>query len=125
MNSVGMTIAGTINQLSVPLFGAPLTVMATSILGAVLGASYGRPIKSRRELLFTVAGHTFLAITIVAVIPAALGWEWVTRKLEAPLAGLLAFVAKFAIPAVPWTELIRKVARLENERGRGYEEYSE
>ena len=80
MNSVGMTIAGAINQLSVPLFGAPLTVMATSILGAVLGASYGRPIKCRRELLFTVAGHTFPAITIVAVIPAAQYRDWETDR---------------------------------------------
>lgn len=113
------------NIWTVPLFGVPLTVMAIAVLGAVLGASYGEPIRSRKDLLKTVTGHAFLATVMVAVIPAALGWAWVIPKLEAPLAGLLAFSFKFAIPAIPWTEVIRKLFKLESKRGERdyYEDY--
>ncbi|WQZ00966.1 hypothetical protein [Stenotrophomonas phage StenR_269] len=109
-------IAIGINLWSVPLFGVPLTVVGMSVFGAALGAAYGKPLEKRRDLLVTVASHAFLAAILVAVGPKWTGSVWVTPVLEAPLAGLLAFSARFALPIIPWGELVRKVARLEPKR---------
>lgn len=106
-----------VNLWSVPLFGVPLTVIGMAVLGASLAAGYGKPAKTRRELFTSVAVHAFLGTVLVAVVPAAFGMEWVSPKLEAPLAGLVAFGAKFAVPLIPWKELVRKVFRLEHTRG--------
>lgn len=104
------------NLWSVPLFGVPLTVIGIAVLGASLGAAYGVPLEKRRDLFVTIAAHAFLAAVTVAVFPKMLGWQWVSPTLEAPLAGLMAFAAKFAIPVIPWGEVIRKVFRLEPKR---------
>lgn len=100
------------NAWSVPLFGVPLTVLMMAFAGSAIGGAYGTPIKDRKSLFITVAAHMFLATVCVAVFPGALGWDWFSPKLEAPLAGLLAFAARFALPAIPWGDIIRKVARL-------------
>lgn len=107
------TTVGSINLWSMPLFAVPLTVIGVALLGAVLGAGYGKPLEKRRDLFITVMSHTFLAATLVAVGPKLFGLEWVTPVLEAPLAGLLAFAGKFVLPVIPWGEIVRKVARLE------------
>lgn len=109
----GVAIAAGINLWSMPLFGVPLTVVGMAVLGSALGAAYGKPLEKRRDLFVTVVGHAFLATVLVAVVPGMVGWEWVTKVVEAPLAGLTAFSAKFALPIIPWGELVRKVFRLE------------
>ncbi len=111
-----LTIAIGFNLWSVPLFGVPLTVVGMAILGSALGVAYGKPLEKRRDLFVTVTSHAFLAAVAVAVVPKLMGLEWVTPALEAPLAGLLSFAAKFALPVIPWSELIRKVLRLEPKR---------
>lgn len=117
VGTVAAMLAGVgINAWSVPLFGEPLTVVGMAVLGASLGAAYGKPLEKRRDLFITVLGHAFLAAVLIAVFPAAFAWEWVTATLKPPLAGLVAFVAKFALPIIPWGELIRKVFRLEPKR---------
>lgn len=121
MNSVGialawMALAVGVNLWSVPLFGVPLTVLGMAVLGASLGAAYGVPLDKRRDLFVTVASHAFLATVLVAVFPKLMGWEVVNATMEAPLAGLMAFAAKFAIPVIPWGEVVRKVFRLEPKR---------
>lgn len=105
-----------VNLWSVPLFGVPLTVVGMAVLGSALGAAYGKPLERRRDLFTTVAGHAFLSAVVVAVFPAMLGLEWLKPELQAPFAGLLAFVAKFALPIIPWGDVIRKVFRLEPKR---------
>lgn len=114
---VPIAVAAAANMWTVPLFGVPLTVVGMSVLGASLGAAYGEPIKDRRKLFTTIASHAFLATVLVAVLPAAFGWEWLNVALEAPAAGAAAFVARFVIPVVPWGELIRKVLRLDKKEG--------
>lgn len=104
------------NMWSIPLFGVPLTVVGMSVLGASLGAAYGPPIKDRGKLFTAIASHAFLSSVLVAVIPPALGWEWVHEGLQGPMAGAASFIAPFTIPAVPWRELIRKVLRLDNNK---------
>lgn len=113
---VTAALALAVNMWSIPLFGVPLTVVGMSVLGAALGASYGDPIHDRVKLFKTITSHAFLAAVLVAVVPAALGWEWMHEKLEGPLAGGIAFLVPFAAPLVPWRELIRKVFRLENKK---------
>ena len=106
--------AGVINDWSVPLFGVPLTVIGMAAAGAYLSYAYGKPESSRKKLYTMAIANTFLATVCVAVLPQWLGWEWTNSKIEAPLAGLFAFGARFAvqpfIDTIP--EIIRKLFKL-------------
>ena len=86
------------NDLSTPVLGVPLTVLGTGAGGAFASYAYGSPEKSRAKLFMTVIANTFLAAAGVAVIPKFFGWTWVTPVVQPPLAGLLAFFARWAIP---------------------------
>lgn len=115
---IGLLVAAAtgVNLWSVPLFGVPLTVVGMAVLGASLGAAYGTPLEKRRDLFITVAAHAFLASVLVGTAPAMMGLEWLKPEIYAPFAGLLAFAAKFALPIIPWGDMIRKVLRLEPKR---------
>lgn len=109
-----LTSIGVINDWSVPLFGVPLTVIGMAAAGAYLSFAYGEPVKSRKKLYTLAIANTFLAAVSVAVLPQWLGWEWSSHKLEAPLAGMFAFAARFAVQPLIDTvpELIRKFFKL-------------
>lgn len=106
--------AGLINDWSVPLFGVPLTVIGMAAAGAYLSYAYGKPEPKRKKLYTMAIANTFLAAVCVAVLPSWLGWEWTNSRIEAPLAGLFAFGARFAvqpfIDTIP--EIIRKLFKL-------------
>lgn len=86
------------NDLSTPLMGVPLTVLATAAGGAFASFAYGGTEKSRARLFFLALANTYLGAVGVAVIPSFLGWQWVTPVMQPPLAGLLAFFARWSIP---------------------------
>lgn len=113
--SLSMVAIPGINELSVPFFGVPLTVLAMAAAGATLSFAYGEPLESRKKLFTLAIANTFLAAILVAVIPQALGWEWTNTNLEPPLAGIVAIAARWVVPnfidLVP--EVLRKVFRLE------------
>lgn len=86
------------NNLSIPLFGAPLTVIGMAMGGALASFAYGEPEKSRLKMFFLVIANTFLATLAIVVLPAWLEWTWITPILQPPVAGGLAFVARWVIP---------------------------
>ena len=113
--SVATAVGAGINGWSIPLFGVPLTVVAMAAAGATISFAYGEPVRSRRKLFTLAAANTFVAAIAVAVIPQALGWEWVDARLQPPLAGLVAIGARWFVPQfinlVP--EMLRKAFKLE------------
>ena len=134
MGGLAAASAGVLNNVSVPLLGVPLTVIGMAAAGAYLSFAYGKPEKNRKKLYGLAVANTFLACVAVAVLPKALGWEWTVPKIEAPLAGLFAFGARWFIPAfvesIPeWIHRILKLGEY-NDRDRtsgygGYPEYRE
>lgn len=94
------------NDLSVPLFGAPLTVMGMAFGGTLASFAYGPSEPSRKRLFTLTVTNTFISTVLVAVFPPFVGWEWVTPSLAPPLAGALAFSLRFIIPSA--IELVPK-----------------
>lgn len=88
------------NEVSTPMLGVPLTVLGTAAGGALASFAYGIPEATRMRLFFLAISNTFIGALGVAVLPVWLGWQWVTPVLLPPVAGLLAFVARWVIPLV-------------------------
>lgn len=103
------------NDVSLPFFGVHLTVITMAAGGAIVSFAYGDPITSRKKLYTLAIANTFIASAAVAVLPAALGWEWVQTGLQPALAALIAAGARWFVPAfitiIP--EFLRKVFRLD------------
>jgi hypothetical protein len=103
------------NDLTIPFFGVHLTVITMAAGGAIVSFAYGDPITSRKKLYTLAVANTFLASISVAVLPAALGWEWVNNGLQPALAALIAVGARWFVPSmisiIP--EFLRKIFRLD------------
>jgi hypothetical protein len=114
MGGLATASYGLVNDLSIPLFGVPLTVIGMAAAGAYLSFAYGKPEKDRKKLYLLALANTFLACVCVAVLPSALGWECANHRIEAPLSGLFAFGARWWVPAfiesIPqWIQRILKI----------------
>lgn len=109
------------NDISLPFFGVHLTVLTMAAGGAIVSFAYGDPITSRKKLYTLAAANTFLATVAVAVLPAALGWQWVNPTLEPALAALIAIGARWFVPSmitmIP--EFLRKIFRLDKKDAAG------
>lgn len=103
------------NDISLPFFGVHLTVITMAVGGAIVSFAYGEPITSRKKLYTLAAANTFLASICVAVLPAALGWEWVNNGLQPALAAMIAVGARWFVPAIITMipEFLRKIFRLD------------
>lgn len=91
----------TFNDILRPYFGVPLTVLAAGAAGAIGAFAYhGEP--NRLKLFGTAAVNTFLAASLVTILPLWLKWEWMTPEVktvaEPPLAFVLAFAMRWAVP---------------------------
>lgn len=87
-------------DLVTPLFGVRLSVLITAAGGAFASFAYGAGETSRKRLFITAIANTFLGAVGVAILPAWLGWQWVTPILQPPVAGILAFFARWTIPLI-------------------------
>jgi fatty acid desaturase len=107
-------IIATINELSVPLFGVPFTVITMATGGALISFAYGVKVKPRKKMYMLAGANAFVATVLVAVLPAAMGWAWSSPKIEPALAACFAIAARWVIPPliemVP--EIIRKIFKL-------------
>lgn len=102
------------NDITIPLFGVKLTVVSMAAAGALVSFAYGKKVESRKVLYTLAAANTFLGSIGAAILPAALGWEWVKPELTPALAAIIAIAARWIVPAaidlVP--EFLRKILRL-------------
>ena len=112
--SVAMAATPSINSMSIPFFGVPLTVLAMATAGATISFAYGKPIESRAKLFTMAIANTFVAAASVAIVPHALGLTWLSDKLQAPTAFLIAVLARHVVPAVIELvpEIIQKIFKL-------------
>lgn len=118
---LGTISLATINSASIPFLGVPLNVVTVAAFGAFVSFAWGEPVKDKKKLYMYALASAFISAAFVAVVPAMMGWEWVTPKLQAPFAVLIAAMMRFAVPAfidaIP--ELIRKVFRLDSKPREG------
>ena len=94
------TTGALINNISTPMFGAPLTVIGMAALGVFVSFAWAKPEMSRPKLFAMSIGNTFVATLAVVLIPAWLGWSWVKPELQAPLAGGIGLAARFVVPVL-------------------------
>lgn len=106
-----------INQLSVPFFSVPLTVLTMAAGGAFFSFAYGDPVTPRKKLYFLALANTFIATSCVAIVPKFMGWQWVETGLQGPLAFVFAAGARWVIPAIikAIPALVNKYLKLDKE----------
>ena len=118
---------GWLNDVSVPLFGVPLTVIAMAVAGTYLSASQGKPEKKGAKMYSKHLGYMFMSVVTVSILPNVLGWEWAVPRLEGPIAGALAFSARYWVPAtlelIP--EIVKKVLKLKEYKDASYNDYQD
>jgi hypothetical protein len=95
-----MNLLEFIDGVTMQLFGVSVHAMGTASIGAIASFAYGKTEQSRPRLFGLVVANTFVGALSVAILPIWLGWVWVTPVLQAPLAGGMAFAARFAVPAL-------------------------
>jgi hypothetical protein len=102
------------NDITIPLFGVKLTVISMAAAGALVSFAYGKRVESRKMLYTLAAANTFIGSVAAAILPAALGWDWVKPELTPALAAVIAIAARWVVPAaidlVP--EFLRKILKL-------------
>lgn len=108
------SMRGWLDGMIVSLFGVPLAVIAMAAAGTFLSASQAKPEKKNLRFYLKHVGYWFMAIVSVTLIPNLMGWDWVTPRLEGPIAGGMAYAARFWIPAtlesIP--EIVKKIFKL-------------
>lgn len=111
ISGIGVAALPSVGDISLSLFGVPLTVVGVATAGAFISIAYGTPESSRQRMFLRAFANAFLSIVLVAILPPMFGWDWVDARLEPPLAGVTSIALKYIIPMIP--EIIKKWLRLE------------
>lgn len=96
-SSAAAQVAFSINGLSVPVLGVPLTVLAMAAAGSLVGFAYTPPVESRSRLYTLALANTMLATWFVVLIPEWRGWV-VSPVAQPPLAGVMAAANCVVVP---------------------------
>lgn len=83
----------------VAVLGVPVAVMLAALTGSLLGVIYGRPLERRRDAAGVVVVNTFIAAVAAAIAPHIPLFGWLKNAPMGAVALVLAFAARWAIPA--------------------------
>lgn len=97
--AVGASQVQAINDIIIPFFGVPITVITMAAGGALVSFAHGEPMRDRKKLFKLAAANTFLATILVVVVPKMLGWQWAEPEVVPPLAAVGAWCARWFVPA--------------------------
>lgn len=86
-------------EAPVAILGVPVAVLLAALTGALLGIIYGAPLASRREATQAVLVNTFLAGVVAVIVPHIPLFGWAARAPAGAIALILAFAARWAVPA--------------------------
>lgn len=86
-----------LNEITTPFFGVPLTVLAMAAAGSLIGFAYTPPLESRQKLYTLAMANTVLAAWFVVLIPEWQGWS-IKPILLPPLAGLTGAASVIIVP---------------------------
>lgn len=81
------------------ILGVPVAVLLASLTGALLGVIYGKPLASRKAAVGAVTVNSFLAAVCAAIAPHVPLFGWLKAAPMGAVALILAFAARWAIPA--------------------------
>lgn len=97
-----LTGLGAILAWDAPLLilGVPVAVLLASLTGALLGILYGKPLESRKVAVGHVVVNSFLASVCAAIAPHVPLFGWLKAAPLGAVALILAFAARWAIPAI-------------------------
>lgn len=81
------------------IIGVPVNVLMAAVFGALLGVINGKPMGRRRDAIAAVAINAFVAAAVTAIVPHIPLFKWLGSAPAAAIALVLAFAARWAIPA--------------------------
>lgn len=87
------------NAISITLLGVPLTAVAMSATGTLIGFAHVKPVEGRTKLYWLAAANTILSSWLTTFIPRVAKWE-VEPALVPPMAGLVAVSVVVLAPLV-------------------------
>lgn len=105
---------GPLDSVSFVLFGtASSTTVFMALVGAAISYAYNEGESgthiNKKKMYFNIIANTLISTAAVTVLPAILGWEWYSTKLEGSVALLIAASARFMIPI--FIKLIPEIVR--------------
>ena len=99
-----------LNDISVPVIGAQLTVVLAGAIGALATIPYREPGEKRSYLFGTVIVATILGPVMVVLMQYGLEWAWL-EKAPGPMAVVISFLTRLWMPGIidRGRDLIKKV----------------
>lgn len=100
---VGAGVATSYFDLTTPVLGAPLNIVAGACLGAIAGLAWSKQVLTRRQLIGLVISIVIISCSITATIPWLVN-HYLKAKIAAkdlaPVAVIIAYFGCYWVPAV-------------------------
>lgn len=94
----GLSLMHSLNTILIPFFGVPMTVVTMAAAGAGVSFIHGDKEPDIRKMFKQIAANTFLSLLLVVIIPKMFSMTWVEPGITPPIAALVAWGSRWAIP---------------------------
>lgn len=88
-----------LNEISVPVIGAQLTIILAGAIGALASTPYGDPDTKRTRLFGTILVATVMGPVISVLLQHGLEWAWIAN-VKGALALVISFLIRLWLPAI-------------------------
>lgn len=114
--SAGLGFLGGVNNVTIPLIGAPLVTICMACAGSLLSFSYGNVTEERWTMYRKAFTNSMVGVALTVLLPIILEWEWTAEhpQLQPALAFLISLGCRWMVPVA--IELAPNAARSVLER---------
>lgn len=112
--AVGLSAIDKLSAVIIPFFGVPLTVVTMAAAGAAVSFIHGDKEPDTSAVFKQAIGNAFLALLLVVVVPRMFHMSWVEPGITPPLAALVAWANRWAVPATikMMPDIVRRLFKL-------------
>lgn len=98
--SMGLGALSGVNNVTVPLIGAPLVTICMACAGALLSFSYGNVTEGRWKMYRMAFTNSMVGVALTVLLPIILEWQWTQEhpQLQPPLAFLVSLGCRWMVP---------------------------
>lgn len=127
--AVSVSLIDEINNIIIPFIGVPVTVVTMAAAGAGVSFIHGDREPDTPKMFKQILANTFVSLLLIVIVPKMFSMHWVEPGITPPLAALVAWGSRWAIPATikRFPDIVKRTFKLKeyNDRGYGSEDYSD